>query len=256
VYYIHTDQLNTPRAITNASQTVVWNWDDVDAYGNNPANQNPSGTGTNFTFNLRFPGQYYDKETNLNYNYYRDFDPTTGRYVESDPVGLNGGLNTYAYAFGAPLTFRDPDGRWFLPLDAGLAVAGAVIGSTFGALSALQTCKPWDKVLYATLAGAAAGAVGGIAVGFGGTLAVGAVAGFVGDAAGTYVTGGDFNLTNSATAGIAGTAAGGITFGLAKLGIGPWLATWMGSAPAGALTLFGNYAGGDVEEGCNKCNKK
>jgi RHS repeat-associated protein len=60
--------------------------------------------------NVILPGQYYDAETELNYNYFRDYDPTTGRYVESDPIGLDGGINTYAYVGSNPLGHVDPLG--------------------------------------------------------------------------------------------------------------------------------------------------
>ena len=103
------DDLDTPRVITDANQSIVWRWDNDDAFGGNVANQNPSGLGT-FAFNLRFPGQYFDAETGNHYNYFRDYNPETGRYIESDPIGLQGGLNTYGYVGGSPLTRADPLG--------------------------------------------------------------------------------------------------------------------------------------------------
>ena len=61
-------------------------------------------------YNLRYPGQYYDSETGLNYNMMRDYDPQTGRYDESDPMGLRAGANTYGYVRANPITFFDPFG--------------------------------------------------------------------------------------------------------------------------------------------------
>ncbi len=109
--YLHADQLNTPRLATDASGTVVWRWDS-DAFGVGTANLDPDGDTNQVNVRLRFLGQYVDEETGLAYNYFRDYDAVTGRYVESDPVGLDGGLNTYAYAFGAPTVRTDPLGLY------------------------------------------------------------------------------------------------------------------------------------------------
>ena len=70
-----------------------------------------TASGRSLAYNLRFPGQYYQTETGLNQNWNRDYDPLGGgRYVESDPLGLWGGLNTYAYAYSNPLSWSDPNG--------------------------------------------------------------------------------------------------------------------------------------------------
>ncbi|HTF97059.1 MAG TPA: RHS repeat-associated core domain-containing protein, partial [Cellvibrio sp.] len=104
LYYIHNDHLNTPQVITNQSQQVVW-MGDYEPFGKLAANQNNS-----IEVFSRFPGQYVDSETGLYYNYFRDYDPTIGRYIESDPIGLQGGINTYAYVEGNPLSLIDPQG--------------------------------------------------------------------------------------------------------------------------------------------------
>ncbi|NHZ82204.1 type IV secretion protein Rhs [Massilia sp. CCM 8695] len=110
VFHIHPDHMGTPRMITRPlDNKIVWRWDNGDPFGLTPPTENFSGLGT-FTFNLRMPGQYYDRTTNLFYNYHRDYDPQTGRYVQSDPIGLKGGINTYTYVMNKPLTRKDPFG--------------------------------------------------------------------------------------------------------------------------------------------------
>ncbi len=107
-FFLHVDHLGTPRLATNQAGLEIWRWQS-DAFGVGLA------TGST-TINLRFPDQYHDSESGLHYNYFRDYDPETGRYVESDPIGLSGGLNTYGYAYQNPINNFDPDGRavWFL----------------------------------------------------------------------------------------------------------------------------------------------
>jgi len=109
-YYIYADHLNTPRVITDAGNgSVVWNWSATDPFGLVGPNENPGGSGA-FSYNVRFPGQLFDRETNTHYNYFRDYDPQMGRYVESDPLGLIAGVNTYAYVMGNPISNIDPTG--------------------------------------------------------------------------------------------------------------------------------------------------
>lgn len=88
----------------------MWRWDQQEPFGNNPADEDPDANSVAFDLPLRLPGQGYDKETGLHYNYFRDYDPSVGRYVESDPIGLDGGLNTYVYVANNPLRFTDEEG--------------------------------------------------------------------------------------------------------------------------------------------------
>ncbi|MNS03136.1 putative deoxyribonuclease RhsC [compost metagenome] len=110
-YYVYADHINTPRVITNSSDNqIVWRWDNSDPFGLTQPQDNPSSLGI-YAYNPRFPGQVYDKETNLHYNYFRDYDPQTGRYAQSDPIGLGGGsMSTYSYVDSNPLVFYDPTG--------------------------------------------------------------------------------------------------------------------------------------------------
>jgi RHS repeat-associated protein len=111
--YVLTDHLGTPRAVVHpTSNAIVWRWNLTgSAFGDHLPQTNPDGDSTNYVFNLRYPGQYYDAETGLHYNYFRDYDPKTGRYMQSDPIGLAGGASTYAYALNAPMSYVDPTGE-------------------------------------------------------------------------------------------------------------------------------------------------
>ncbi len=134
VLYVHTDHLGTPRLMTNEQGTTVWrNLPTTEPFGNGPVEEDPDGDSTNNTLNLRFPGQYYDRETNFNYNYFRDYDPSTGRYIQADPLGITTtprpttttGLNhLYTYARSSPLLFVDPLG--LRPYDFHIGYGGGV----------------------------------------------------------------------------------------------------------------------------------
>jgi len=110
--YIQPDHLGTPRAIIDPVRDVaIWRWDlEGEAFGADAANDDPDGDGVPFEFALRFPGQQFSPETGLYYNYQRDYDAQVGRYVQSDPIGLAGGITTYGYVSGRPLARVDPFG--------------------------------------------------------------------------------------------------------------------------------------------------
>jgi RHS repeat-associated protein len=113
VHYIYADQIDTPRIITRASDNkMVWRWDATDPFGTLNPNENPQTLGA-FGYNPRFPGQVFDKESNLFYNINRDYDSQIGRYIQSDPIGLRGGLGTYSYVLNQPNKWVDPAGLQF-----------------------------------------------------------------------------------------------------------------------------------------------
>jgi RHS repeat-associated protein len=112
LYHVHPDHLSTPRKVIQPSTNIaIWDWPILgNPFGELAPNQDPDGNTIPFVFNLRYPGQYFDAETGLHYNYFRDYEPGTGRYVESDPIGLRGGVSTFGYVDLNPVNFSDPLG--------------------------------------------------------------------------------------------------------------------------------------------------
>ena len=226
VNYITADQLATPRAVSNAAGATIWSW----AYQTNAFGEKaPAATGT-YVLNLRFPGQYFDAETGTSYNYFRNYEPATGRYVQSDPVGLMGGMSTYAYAGNNPLVYTDPTGTtiWHV----GIFVAGfysPIGGVTLGRFQATSDCKD-GKI------GFAQGTIGSLGSDFGGK------AGFIGytvdlDDGLDYV---DPNVLNGLYVSEGGglVIGGGVTYGNVRLGAARGTFGWGG---AGGLS-FGEGA--------------
>lgn len=105
LFFIHTDHLNTPRAVVDTAGNLRWTWF-AEPFGTTAPNADPAGQGP-FLQPLRFPGQYADAESGLNDNGFRTYDAKIGRYTQSDPIGLQGGVNTYAYAEGNPISLFD-----------------------------------------------------------------------------------------------------------------------------------------------------
>ncbi|HBO4469254.1 TPA: RHS repeat protein, partial [Pseudomonas aeruginosa] len=172
--YLHGDHLDTPRLATDASGQIAWQWQS-DAFGRGEALSQGSTQ-----VNLRFPGQYYDAESGLHYNYFRDYDPETGRYVESDPIGLEGGINTYGYVNANPI--NQTDWRGTVPDQICLAacitvgtVTGGYVGTVVGGLAGGAggtLVLPIGGTISGGVAGASAGgAIGAIGGGLAGNAA-------------------------------------------------------------------------------------
>lgn len=107
--YLHVDHLNTPKVLTDENQQVVWKGD-YEPFGE------VTETVSTIDMPLRYPGQIADDETGLHYNYFRTYDPSIGRYTQSDPIGLSDGPNTFAYVEANPILYMDRAGLFCMPL--------------------------------------------------------------------------------------------------------------------------------------------
>jgi RHS repeat-associated protein len=149
VFYFHTDHLGTPRVVADSSGAVVWQ-------GQYRPFGNVSVTTEDVVNPLRFPGQRDDGTSGVYYNYFRDYDPATGRYIQSDPIGLTAGLNTYGYVGGKPSRYIDETGLcpWCL--------VGAAIGGGLNVYAQYQRNGGFNNFDFSELGfSAATGLLGG-----------------------------------------------------------------------------------------------
>jgi RHS repeat-associated protein len=109
IRFIHGDHLGTPQLVTDESGFAVWSARYL-PFGEAMVDEDPDADGSAYSLGLRLPGQYYDEESGLLYNHFRMYDAMLGRYLRSDPIGLDGGLNTFLYANANPIRLTDPLG--------------------------------------------------------------------------------------------------------------------------------------------------
>jgi len=130
--YVQPDHLGTPRVVIDSERDVaIWRWPlDGEAFGADAPEEDPDGDGVPYELNMRFPGQQYTAATGLYYNYQRDLDAASGRYVQSDPIGLAGGISTYGYVYGNPYALSDRFGLAPDPLKGYNPALGQIIEKT------------------------------------------------------------------------------------------------------------------------------
>jgi len=145
--------------VTDSQDREVWRWDST-PFGLGKPDEDPDGDGRRLSLNLRFPGQYYDKETGLHYNGWRYYKPRAGRYLRADPIGLKGGLNYRIYANSNPMRFADISGMYCLTSKEINALAGGIGGVFSGALSGAILASPTGP--GATVGAISVGMLGGV----------------------------------------------------------------------------------------------
>lgn len=212
IFYLHTDHLNAPRLATNSEQKIVWRWDG-DAFGVGEPDLDPDGDRKEVDVPLRFPGQIAS-DGGLLYNWHRYYDPSTGRYLTPDPIGLAGGINLYAYTANNPVNFIDPSGEFF---NVPGIIAGTIAGGTAGYLSGIQSGDGF------------AGVIGGVA------------GGFIGAAVGQFMP----TLSGAAASAIVSSTFGGIAGG----GVGSGVATYVHNPDASAQEIANSVNKGMVVGG-------
>lgn len=206
-YFIHTGQIDEPLVMTNASKAKIWDAA-IEPYGTAVMFGTPSAG-----LDLRLSGQWLQAETGgLFQNWHRDYDPSLGRYVEIDPLGINGGGNLYAYAHGNPVYFSDPTGE--VPVVVGLALMGAATGAGGNLIGQLvSNGGRWEcvSVKEVLIAGAFGGAVGALMPSMGLYALDAAAVGAAANTAQYAMTADRPTLGGMAFAGAAGFLGGGLT---------------------------------------------
>ena len=104
-YFVYRDHLGRPLFVKRSDNTIVWQASNTE-FGREVTYKDPAFG----DLNIGFPGQYYDAESGLWYNWHRYYDPELGRYISSDPIGYDGGINTYTYALNNPISIVDLEG--------------------------------------------------------------------------------------------------------------------------------------------------
>ncbi|GAA0921751.1 hypothetical protein GCM10009552_43190 [Rothia nasimurium] len=226
---IQADHLGTPRAVVDRSRNkVIWRWNIMgEVFGADAPQEDPDKDGQSYVLDMRFPGQRYDRYTGLFQNGFRDYDPVSGRYVQSDPIGLLGGVSTYSYVGGNPLRYIDPIGlEWQASIGFG-ATGAFLFGGLGGGLNISVTSN--GQISFS--------ATGQAQVGLGAYLG----AGFTG------------GVSHTKCNGIAGSSSSTTLIAEADAGYGPSIGgsiTYGGRQDAGASTGLGKYGvGGGVWAG-------